>query len=208
MADHPESMSPKQLAKRGEIVAAAQRILVRDGPGQCTTRAVARESGLNQGLIYYYFGSMEDIVEAAMGAFADDLVAAIDGARDVDADVTDRYWALFEAYFGIFAEQPGLATAWFEYWIIATRSGRTDALAKVQDTIVEHLEQVLADTAVDNAAVRARLAMSYILGVLIRSWARPNDLAGVRAEIEQLAYAVLGGPAQAANAPDLGAANP
>jgi AcrR family transcriptional regulator len=208
MADLPETLSPKQLAKRGEIIAAAQRILVRDGPAQCTTRAVARESGLNQGLIYYYFGSLEDIVDAAMGAFADDLVAAIDGARDVDAGVTERYWALFEAYFGVFAEQPGLATAWFEYWIIATRSGRTDALAKVQDTIVEHLEQVLAETGVDNAAVRARLAMSYILGVLIRSWARPNDLAGVRAEIERLAYAVLGGPAQTANGFDVGAANP
>jgi AcrR family transcriptional regulator len=194
MAELPEALSPKQLAKRAEIIAAAQRILVREGPVQCTTRAVARESRLNQGLIYYYFGSMEDIVDAAMGAFAEDLVAAIDGARDVNADANDRYWAVFEAYFGIFAEQPGLATAWFEYWIIATRSGRTDALAKVQDTVVEHLEQVLADTGVADAAVRARLAMSYILGVLIRSWARPNDLAGVRAEIEQLAYAVLGGP--------------
>ncbi len=168
---------------------------------------MARESGLNQGLIYYYFESLEDILDAAMGAFADDLVAAIDGARDAEANVTDRYWALFEAYFGIFAEQPGLATAWFEYWIIATRSGRTDSLAKVQDTVVEHLEQVLAETGVDDAAVRARLAMSYILGVLIRSWARPNDLAGVRAEIERLAYAVLGGPTQTAD--DAGdAANP
>jgi len=195
MAELPETLSPKQLAKRGEIIAAAQRILVRDGPGQCTTRAVARESGLNHGLIYYYFESMEDIVEAAMGAFADELVAAIDGAHDVDADVADRYWALFEAYFGIFADQPGLATAWFEYWIVSTRSGRTDALARVQDTVVAHLERALADTGVDDAEVRARLAMSYILGVLIRSWARPNDLSGVRAEIERLAYAVLGGPA-------------
>lgn len=101
-----------------------------------------------------------------------------------------------------------MATAWFEYWIIATRSGRTDALARVQDTVVEHLVRVLSDTGVEDAEVGARLAMSYILGVLIRSWARPNDLSGVRAEIERLAYAVLGGPARAADAPDVGAATP
>jgi AcrR family transcriptional regulator len=195
MAESVDALSPKQLAKRAEIIAAAQRILRRDGPGQCTTRAVARESGLNQGLIYYYFASMEEIVEAAMDAFADELVAAIDGAHDANAEPADRYWAVFEAYFGIFAEQKGLATAWFEYWIIATRAGRTDALARVQNTVVEHLERVLGETGVDGVEIRARLAMSYILGVLIRSWARPNDLAGVRAEIEQLAYAVLGGPA-------------
>lgn len=194
MAESPEALSPKQLAKRGDIVAAAQRILLRDGPAQCTTRAVARESGLNQGLIYYYFGSMEEIVEVAMGAFADDLVAAIDDAGPPTGSAKDRYWALFDAYFGIFAEQPGLATAWFEYWIVATRSGRTDALAHVQDTVVKHLERVLAETGVDDVEVRARLAMSYILGVLIRSWARPNDLAGVRAEIERLSYAVLDTP--------------
>jgi AcrR family transcriptional regulator len=194
MTELPEELSPKQLAKRTEIVAAAQRILLRDGPAACTTRAVARESELNQGLIYYYFGSMEEIVEVAMGAFADDLVAAIDTAGPVRGTAKDRYWALFEAYFGIFAEQPGLATAWFEYWIVSTRTGRTDALAHVQDTVVKHLERVLAETGVDDVEVRARLAMSYILGVLIRSWARPNDLAGVRAEIERLSYAVLDTP--------------
>jgi AcrR family transcriptional regulator len=203
MAGLPKTLSPKQLAKRAEIIAAAQAILLRDGPGQCTTRAIARESGLNQGLIYYYFESMEDIVEAAMGVFADDLVAAIDGAQAVDADASDRYWALFEAYFGIFASQPGLATAWFEYWIIATRSGRTDALARVQDTVVEHLQRVLGGPGEPDAELRARLTMSYILGVLIRSWARPNELLGVRPEIERLAYAVLGGPARHSQPPKM-----
>ena len=59
----------------------------------------------------------------------------------------------------------------------------------------EHLRRALVGTGAPDAEVRARLTMSYILGVLIRSWARPNDLAGVRAEIERLAYAVLDGPA-------------
>lgn len=186
VAVEPEALSPNQVAKRRQIVAAAQQVILREGPARCTTREVARESGINQGLIYYYFESHEEIIDTAMEGFADELAAAIVKAKDEHEVPTERFWALFENYLGLY-ERPGLAAAWFEYLMISARSGRAEKVAKVEDRVIELLTEVLEEAGAADAPVRARLVVSYIIGVLIRSFTNPHTVEELRPEIARLA---------------------
>jgi AcrR family transcriptional regulator len=179
------ALSPRQLAKREQILDAAQRVILRDGPAACSTREIARASGLNKGLIYYYFDSIEEIVDAAMAMWADDLAEAvtIDGAGDAG----ERFWILVKNYVDVFETRPGLALAYYEYWMRCTRSGRIDKIEGVQDRIISGFTTVLAAAGVTDAPVRARVIVSYILGLLIRQLAKPERFEDVRPEIAYLA---------------------
>ena len=51
---------------RQRIIEAAIAVIGSDGFGGATARAVAREAGCNQALIYYYFGNMKSLFLAAL----------------------------------------------------------------------------------------------------------------------------------------------
>jgi AcrR family transcriptional regulator len=180
------ALSPNQIAKRQQILDAAQRVILRGGPIQCTTREVARESGLNQGLIYYYFTSIEEIVDAAMMAFTDELGAAITKPHLLTEHRTDGIDALVRDYLEVFQETPGLHLAYFEYWVMSTRAGRLDNLDKVYDIVLERLTGALVDIGSDAPETRARVLVSYIVGTLVRSFTAPGLLDELGSEIANL----------------------
>jgi AcrR family transcriptional regulator len=72
-------MTPRGRANpqaRGELLDAAETVIRRDGLAGATTRAVAREAGVADGLLYNHFADKDDLVMALLG---DRLRAA--GAR-------------------------------------------------------------------------------------------------------------------------------
>lgn len=60
---------------RERLLDAAERILVRDGHAGVTTRRVGNEAGLNQGLIHYYFGTLDELFLQVFERFTDRLLA-------------------------------------------------------------------------------------------------------------------------------------
>ena len=54
------------IERRAEIIAAAIRVLARDGLAETTTRKIAAEAGLNQATLRYYFGSKDDLLFAVL----------------------------------------------------------------------------------------------------------------------------------------------
>jgi AcrR family transcriptional regulator len=65
---------------------AAERLLVEIGYAGITTRNLAQAAGANQGLVHYYFGSMESLFVRVLERFTDRLIArqrAMYGAPDV-----------------------------------------------------------------------------------------------------------------------------
>jgi AcrR family transcriptional regulator len=52
----------RSTATREQILAAAQRVLMRDGGAGLSTRTVAAEAGVNLSLIHYHFGSREGLL--------------------------------------------------------------------------------------------------------------------------------------------------
>lgn len=53
---------------------AAERILVREGHAGVTTRRVSAEAGVNQGLIHYYFGSLDELFVRVFERFTERLL--------------------------------------------------------------------------------------------------------------------------------------
>jgi AcrR family transcriptional regulator len=53
---------------------AAERLLVEIGYAAITTRRLAREAGANQGLVHYYFGSMDNLLVRVLERFTERLI--------------------------------------------------------------------------------------------------------------------------------------
>src|SRR3954453_17181928 len=59
---------------RAKLLDAAERLLIDVGHSAVTTRLVSKEAGLNQGLVHYYYGSMEELFLAVLERFAAQLI--------------------------------------------------------------------------------------------------------------------------------------
>ena len=57
------------------LLDAAERLLVEVGHAGITTRRLAAEAGANQGLVHYYFGSMENLLVRVLERFTERLIA-------------------------------------------------------------------------------------------------------------------------------------
>jgi AcrR family transcriptional regulator len=57
------------------LLNAAERLLVSEGRDGLTTRRVARAAGVNQGLVYHHFGSLEELMLAVLERFTERLIA-------------------------------------------------------------------------------------------------------------------------------------
>src|SRR5262249_41893297 len=119
-------------AKRSEIIAAAIRVLARDGIAEATTRKIAKEAGVNQAMLGYYIGSKDDlllavlqemmrltgeIARSALPADRDPLMALRDGIT--------AFWEHVEA-------APELQVMQYELTLYALRRPESAWLAKQQ----------------------------------------------------------------------------
>jgi AcrR family transcriptional regulator len=59
---------------RTKLLDAAERLLIQVGHGAVTTRLLSKEAGLNQGLVHYYYGSMEELFLAVLERFTARLI--------------------------------------------------------------------------------------------------------------------------------------
>jgi AcrR family transcriptional regulator len=70
-------------ARRDEILDAVYRVIARQGMVNATTREIAKEAGLSNGVLTHYFADKEDIMVSALrrshGGFSRRMVKAIHG---------------------------------------------------------------------------------------------------------------------------------
>jgi AcrR family transcriptional regulator len=180
------TLPPNHLDKREQILEAATRVLLAEGPAGCTSRALAQETGMTKGLIHYYFGTMEEIVDTAMARLLDDLTAHIRAAGTGHDDPSERFWAVVEGYLNAFADEPGRTLLWFDYWLQMTRAGRSGIFESVQDRLIALLFELLDDAGVPEADVRARALFSYVIGTLVRREVRDVTFEELRPELASL----------------------
>lgn len=96
---------------RDRIVEAALDLAGREGLDALTTRAVAREAGVNVGLLHYYFESKDALVEETLGRYLGNAVAGADqGLRAVGdgSSPEERLAALLDSALTLASKRPGL----------------------------------------------------------------------------------------------------
>ena len=71
----PAPTQPARSATADAFLDAAERLLIEVGHAGITTRRLAAEAGANQGLVHYYFGSMDELFVQVLERFTERLVA-------------------------------------------------------------------------------------------------------------------------------------
>jgi AcrR family transcriptional regulator len=70
----PAPARPSRNSTAEAFLDAAERLLVEAGHGGVTTRRLAAEAGANQGLVHYYFGSIDELFVRVLERFTERLV--------------------------------------------------------------------------------------------------------------------------------------
>jgi AcrR family transcriptional regulator len=186
------AISPNQDSKRHQIIEAARVVLARDGLAGCTARAVADASPLTKSAINYYFASMDEIIDLAVAAHVEAMLAALREVAGRHDDPYLRLHAVLRAYLDTFANQPHAAFLWFEYWIDTARRGAAGPaeamLAGVRDLLTDLLTQLRVATghpAADPAAA-AHALLSWLLGSIVQQQTGPLPPDTVQAEADRI----------------------
>jgi AcrR family transcriptional regulator len=92
---------------KGELLAAAERIVGRSGSKEAITlRAVAREAGVSAPSIYAHFADAQAIVDCLVDNTFDHLSEILEEARDSYETPRERLVSLCSAYLRFAAEEP------------------------------------------------------------------------------------------------------
>jgi AcrR family transcriptional regulator len=75
MEAHPAPHDPPRSRTAEALLDAAERLLVDVGHAGISTRRVAAEAGANQGLVHYYFGSIDELFVQVLERFTERLIA-------------------------------------------------------------------------------------------------------------------------------------
>lgn len=181
-----DRLSPNQLAKQEQIVAAASRVLARDGLAGCTARAIADAGPLTKSAIHYYFSDIDLLIDRAMAALVTDFLAELGKVAAKYDDPADRLWAVLETYLETFADNPNAAFVWFEYWVAVGRAEHGQAAEAMLRSVIELLTDLLGDLGIDDPRARARALQSYLLGAIVQQSVRRRPFRTLREEIELL----------------------
>jgi len=73
------------------LLDAAERLLVTVGYAGITTRILAKEAGVNHGLVHYYFGSMENLLLRTLERFTEQLIARQQAMYAADIPFIDKW---------------------------------------------------------------------------------------------------------------------
>jgi AcrR family transcriptional regulator len=96
---------------------AAERLLVQVGYAGITTRALAAEAGANQGLVHYYFGSIEEVLLRVLNRFTGRLIARQRAMYSADVPFLEKWRTAWR-----FQEEDlaaGYPKIWFELQALA-----------------------------------------------------------------------------------------
>lgn len=81
-----------ESAARTALLDAAEAVMVEEGYAAVTTRRVAAHAGLNNGLVYYYFGTMDELFVALFRR----SVTEVERVGAVAAEDPQPLWAMWE----------------------------------------------------------------------------------------------------------------
>ncbi len=94
MATKKKRMGKEDAPARQAFIEAAERLLQREGYGSLIARRVAEEAGLKKQLLYYYFTSMDQLVDEVFDRFVKNFSDSIESVFE-QADPLRSLWTLY-----------------------------------------------------------------------------------------------------------------
>ena len=164
----PSPSTPPRSATAEAFLDAAERLLVEVGHAGITTRRLAAEAGANQGLVHYYFGSIDELLVEVLERFTDRLVARQREMYGTDAPFIDKWRAAWR-----FQEEDleaGYSKIWMELQALSwSRPDLRPRIARVNSEWRAVLRDAYAEAAreyglEDDFPVEALVAMTMTFG--------------------------------------------
>ncbi|PAX90781.1 TetR family transcriptional regulator, partial [Streptomyces albidoflavus] len=91
--------------RRRELLDAADRVVLRDGPG-ASMNAIAAEAGITKPILYRHFGDKGGLYSALAKRHTDALLASLRAALDAPADRRQRVEATLDTYLAAIEARP------------------------------------------------------------------------------------------------------
>ena len=185
--------------RRTEILAAAIRVLARDGLAQASTRKLAAEAGINQATLLYHVGSKDELLLAVLREMMRQtreiaVAAAIDHEmplREAIANSLRAFWCHVE-------ETPELQVMQYELTLYALRNPEAAWLAREQYSgycaVVEGVLRAACERQGTSCAVPYDALARFIVGGLdglILQFVSDKNIARARNDLELLIAAVI-----------------
>ena len=181
--------SPAAQERIRHIIDASAAVLARDGYAGTSMKDIAREAGVAQGLIHYYFGSKEDLVLAVVRqACAEMLEETRRSFSEAQGQPLTRAWAGLQAAERRSAERPELFRLLIEMVPLshnnpAVRDQMEEMYANLVDEVtdmVDELNQQLPTPLPIPVRDFAGVIIAVIDGLAIRSEVDPQaDMAAL-----------------------------
>jgi len=103
--------------RREQIVRATIRCLAREGYTRLTMKQVAREAGVSQGILHYYFADKRAMLAATLEAVTRDLDRRVVAAQSrTGRDARARLRALVRACLEVAVSRPEFWVVFVEFW--------------------------------------------------------------------------------------------
>ena len=159
-----------RAAAEEALLDAAERLLADAGYAGVTTRRLAKEAGVNHGLVHYYFGSVENLLVHALERFTERLITRQRELYTADLPFADK-WRTAMRY--LVSEDVSYEKIWLELQALAWNNPDIKArLAQVnaqwRAVLTEAFEQPRRELGITlplDALVS--LVMTFNLGIII-----------------------------------------
>jgi AcrR family transcriptional regulator len=104
------------VARREQIVQATIRRLARDGAPGLRMKAIAREAGVSQGILHYYFAGKRDILIAALETVMAELNQRLAALLQAAPDARARLRAVVRGCLGLAQDNREFWVVFVEFW--------------------------------------------------------------------------------------------
>jgi AcrR family transcriptional regulator len=164
--------SAREVAVEG-FLDAAERLLIREGAPGISTRQLAEEAGQNQGLVHYYFGSIDELLLQALERFTGRVLVRQGAMYETDTPFIEKW----RAAMGFIEEDlaSGYPKVWAELEALALDKPelreRLNAVNEswrslLRDALAEAMEEYGLDGSAFSAEAWAALVMQFNKGLL------------------------------------------
>lgn len=157
--------SPARRQATTALLDAAEELLVVAGHARLTVRALAERAGVNQGLVHYYFGSMEELLLQTLERFTTRLLDRQRALYDGPEPFGDKWRAAMRYLTEDF--ESGYQKVWFELQAMAWNRPELRArVATVLDGWVDVLRPAFARGLADLGVDTARMPVDVVVALV------------------------------------------
>ena len=149
-----------------------------------TTAEIAKVAGVNEALIYKYFGSKRGLLEALLGGYFEDLHRRVREAAAYSGDLPAALTRTAAAFFDFARDHPGFYRLQLALWFAPQDSEGHAVVSGLNQESHQILEDLFARASADHGNMRGRsqayaatflgLIHTYI-GLALNGHARLND---------------------------------